>query len=71
MRDERFTLDVGGGSVSVSRFCPHAGNDLQETGEILPDGVLRCLAHHYEFDLRTGRCLNGDVGPLDVQPLDP
>jgi UDP-MurNAc hydroxylase len=71
VRDERFTLDVGGRSVSVSRFCPHAGNDLQETGEILPDGVLRCLVHHYEFDLGTGRCLNGDVGPLDVQPLDP
>jgi UDP-MurNAc hydroxylase len=68
-RDERFTLTVDGRPYSVSRFCPHAGNDLLETGEILPDGVLRCLAHHYEFDLHSGRCLNGDVGPLDVEPL--
>jgi UDP-MurNAc hydroxylase len=68
--EERITLTIEGRPYSVSRFCPHAGNDLLETGEILPDGVIRCLAHHYEFDLHSGRCLNGDVGPLDVEPLD-
>lgn len=67
--NERIKLEVDGRSYSVSRYCPHAGNDLMETGEVLPGGVLRCLAHHYEFDLRTGRCLNGMISPLDVEPL--
>jgi UDP-MurNAc hydroxylase len=68
--DERITVNAEGESFSVSRYCPHAGNDLQETGEVLPGGILRCLAHHYEFDLRTGRCVNGTTAPLDVEPAD-
>jgi UDP-MurNAc hydroxylase len=67
--DERITLHSDGHAYSVSRRCPHAGNDLLETGEVLPGGVLRCLAHHYEFDLRTGRCRNGMTSPLDVTRL--
>jgi UDP-MurNAc hydroxylase len=67
--DERITLESEGRAYSVSRFCPHAGNDLLETGELLPDGILRCLAHHYEFDLETGRCKNGTASPLDVHAL--
>ncbi|MGH2789708.1 MAG: MBL fold metallo-hydrolase [Actinomycetota bacterium] len=65
--DERFTIHSEGRVYSVSRFCPHAGNDLLNTGEVLPGGILRCLAHHYEFDLETGRCLNGSCSPLAVE----
>ena len=68
--DERIVLQSDGRAYSLSRYCPHAGNDLLETGELLPGGVLRCLAHHYEFDLATGRCLNGMTEPLDVTPLE-
>jgi hypothetical protein len=49
--------------LSVSRHCPHAGNDLLQTGEVLPGGLIRCLAHHYDFDLRTGACLTGNYFP--------
>jgi UDP-MurNAc hydroxylase len=68
--DERITLHSNDRAYSVSRYCPHAGNDLLKTGEVLPGGVLRCLAHHYEFDLKTGRCLNGMTSRLDVEPLE-
>jgi UDP-MurNAc hydroxylase len=64
--DEWITVHAEGRAYRVERYCPHAGNDLLETGEVLPGRVLRCLAHHYEFDLESGRCLNGTYGPLDV-----
>jgi UDP-MurNAc hydroxylase len=65
--DERIAIHADGRVYFVSRYCPHAGNDLLETGEVLPGGVLRCLAHHYEFDLATGRCLTGSCDPLQVE----
>ncbi len=66
---ERFAVHAEGRTYRVGRYCPHAGNDLLETGEVLPGGVLRCLAHHYEFDLTTGRCRNGQCPPLAVTAL--
>lgn len=47
----------------VSRYCPHAGEDLAH-GAVIRDGVLRCLAHNFEFDLGTGECLNARCDPL-------
>jgi UDP-MurNAc hydroxylase len=68
--DERITIHAEGKSYSIGRYCPHAGNDLSNTAEILPGGIVRCLAHHYEFELETGRCVNGNCSPLDVEVLD-
>lgn len=65
--DERITVHSEGQVYSVSRYCPHAGNDLLHTGEVLPGGILRCLAHHYEFDLETGRCISGNCEPLQTR----
>ena len=45
--------------AASDQHCPHAGQDLLETGELLPGGVIRCLGHHYEFDL-TGQCLTDE-----------
>ena len=56
-----------GRTYEVERFCPHAGGDLRETGEVLAGGRLRCLNHYFEFDLESGGCLNGNVGPLRVR----
>lgn len=56
---EQITIHSGGCTYQVQRYCPHAGLDLLEVGEVLPGGILRCLGHHYEFDLETGKCLNG------------
>lgn len=67
--DERITIHSEGRVYSVARYCPHAGSDLLETGEVLPGGVLRCLAHHYEFDLNTGACAASNCPPLEVDEL--
>lgn len=66
-RDERMAVHLDGKVYSISRYCPHAGGDLLQAGEILPDGRVRCLAHAYEFDIRTGECLTGTCAPLAVQ----
>ncbi|MBW4688334.1 MAG: MBL fold metallo-hydrolase [Komarekiella atlantica HA4396-MV6] len=62
---EQITIHSEGQTYKIQRYCPHAGVDLQEVGEILPGGILRCLSHHYEFDLETGKCLNGKCKLLD------
>ncbi len=67
--DERITIHSEGRTYTVQRYCPHAGNDLLHTGEVLPGNILRCLAHHYEFDLTTGRCLTGNCPALLVELL--
>jgi UDP-MurNAc hydroxylase len=67
---ERILIRADGRTYSCQRYCPHAGNDLLDSGDVLPGGVLRCLAHHYEFSLETGECLNGTCGPLEVERVD-
>lgn len=64
-RDPLDCIDVRDGESSwqVSRYCPHAGEDLTY-GAVVHDGVLRCLGHNFEFDLRTGACLNARCDPL-------
>jgi len=64
---ERIIVHAEGRAYSISRYCPHAGNDLLNTGEVLPGGVLRCLAHHYDFSLTSGECLTGNCPPLAVE----
>lgn len=68
--EERITIHAEGKIYSIGRYCPHAGNDLLNTGEILPGGIIRCLAHHYEFELESGRCVNGNCPALDVEVLE-
>jgi L-ascorbate metabolism protein UlaG (beta-lactamase superfamily)/nitrite reductase/ring-hydroxylating ferredoxin subunit len=63
--EETIDLDVGGRVVRVSRYCPHAGEDLAETA-VVTGGVLRCLGHNFEFDLTTGACLNARCDPIAV-----
>jgi UDP-MurNAc hydroxylase len=66
---ERIAIHAEGQNYLVQRYCPHAGQDLLEAGEVLPGGILRCLAHHYEFNLETGQCLSGSCKSLDSKPV--
>lgn len=64
---ETITVRSEGNTYSIPRYCPHAGNDLLHFGEILPGGILRCLAHHYDFDLKTGKCLTSSCQKLKTK----
>jgi UDP-MurNAc hydroxylase len=66
--EETTEVMVGGRQVRVSRYCPHAGEDLAETGVVV-NGVLRCLGHNFEFDLASGTCLNARCDPIVVKPV--
>ncbi|WP_112238779.1 MBL fold metallo-hydrolase [Kribbella monticola] len=68
--EETIELTVNGETIQVSRFCPHAGEDLAETGVVV-NGVLRCLGHNFEFDLRTGDCLNARADSLHIKRDEP
>jgi UDP-MurNAc hydroxylase len=68
--EERVLVHAEGRTYSVQRLCPHAGADLSEASDILPGAVLRCLNHYYEFDLETGRCLNGACPALDTTRVE-
>lgn len=61
--DERITVRAGNRRWQIGRYCPHAGEDLA-VSSIVEDGVLRCLAHNFDFDLATGRCLNARCDAL-------
>ena len=61
-------LTDSGRRWEVSRYCPHAGEDLAE-GAVIHDGVLRCLGHNFDFDLTTGACLNAKCDPISVTSL--
>jgi UDP-MurNAc hydroxylase len=67
--DDTVVVTSKEGSWEVSRFCPHAGEDLQEGG-VVANGVLRCLGHNFDFDLSTGQCLNARCDPIVVRPRD-
>jgi len=70
-RDPADTVVVSGegGNWEVSRFCPHAGEDLQHGG-VVSGGVLRCLGHNFDFDLSTGQCVNARCDPIVTRRID-
>lgn len=68
--EDRITVHAEDRSYRIQRRCPHAGNDLLDTGEILPGRIIRCLAHHYEFSLDTGACVTGTSSPLKTERLE-
>jgi UDP-MurNAc hydroxylase len=68
--EETIAITVNGETIQVSRFCPHAGEDLAETGVVV-NGVLRCLGHNFEFDLTTGDCLNARSDALHIKRDEP
>jgi UDP-MurNAc hydroxylase len=67
--EETTEITVDGKQLRVSRYCPHAGEDLAATGVVV-NGVLRCLGHNFEFDLSSGKCLNARCDPIVVKSAE-
>ena len=47
--------------------CPHFGGPLGDAA--IEDGCLTCPWHGYRYDLRSGRCVNGQPFHLDSVPI--
>ena len=62
--DVRLQVRGSDGTYEISRYCPHAGEDLAIGSMVLEGDVIRCLGHNLEFDLKTGVCLNAKCDPL-------
>ena len=67
---EEIEVEDNGRRVRISRYCPHAGEDLAETG-VVGNGVVRCLGHNFEYDLATGECTNARSDPISVTEVEP
>lgn len=63
--EETIIVHAADGPRRIGRYCPHAGEDLSE-GAVVVGNTLRCLGHNFDFDLRTGQCLNARCVPLAV-----
>lgn len=71
LRDNRLVVVVNEASIVVVRAgrsivaieneCPHLGSRLSD-GQV-SGRVIRCAAHGYRWDLKTGRSLQGPRGP--------
>jgi UDP-MurNAc hydroxylase len=68
--DERITVRSEGCTYSqCNAIVPTPATICSTPGEVVPGNILRCLAHHYEFDLATGQCLTGNCPALAVELL--
>jgi L-ascorbate metabolism protein UlaG (beta-lactamase superfamily)/nitrite reductase/ring-hydroxylating ferredoxin subunit len=66
--DEKIIVQASSGPYEISRYCPHAGEDLA-IGSTIVDGRIRCLGHNLEFDLASGACINARCDPLITRSL--
>jgi len=57
---ERRTIMLADGSTAaVPLYCPHRGLPLDAAPDA--DGIITCPWHGYRFDVRTGRCVSGQM----------
>jgi UDP-MurNAc hydroxylase len=66
---EKIVVESAGNRYQISRYCPHAGEDLAIGGTV-SGGVIRCLGHNLQFDLATGACINARCDPLITRKLE-
>jgi nitrite reductase/ring-hydroxylating ferredoxin subunit len=51
-----FRTDDAPHVIVVDNACPHASGNL--SGGDVADGVVSCPWHHWQFDLRSGQCVD-------------
>ena len=52
-------IDFGDKKYNIKKYCPHLFASLENE---IPnnDGIITCPAHGWMFDIRSGKCINGD-----------
>jgi len=58
-RSERGDETFRAGDYLIQKRCPHLRADLERFGQV-EGGTLKCMVHHWRFELETGRCLTSD-----------
>lgn len=66
-REMASTESIERDGLRLQRFCPHAGEDL--TYATICNGVIECPRHHWKWDVRTGKCIEGGSLNLRIEPL--
>ena len=54
--------------LRMQRFCSHGSEDL--TFATICDGVIECPRHHWKWDARTGKCIEGGNLKLRVKTIE-
>lgn len=66
--NERITIEIGGNTYSMHRYCPHQGADLKHAW-IEEERYIVCPRHRWRFDvLNEGKCEQND-GCIFAIPL--
>lgn len=67
--DQEIALfNINGKIYAIDNECPHAGGPLAE-GDI-NDTVVKCPWHGWEFDLKTGACINSKIHCVAIIPIE-
>ena len=59
-------FNVGGQFYALDGRCPHRGGPLGEG--FTEDGRVYCPLHGWEFDVKTGACINNPEKPVACFP---
>jgi len=59
-------FNIGGQFYALDGTCPHRGGPLGEG--ITEDGRVYCPLHGWEFDVKTGACINNPEKPVACFP---
>lgn len=65
---EILLLHEGGQSYVFENVCPHRGKVL--TQATIKAGNIICPGHGFQFDLATGRCVQGLCSALHTYPAE-
>ncbi|MEM1282759.1 MAG: Rieske 2Fe-2S domain-containing protein [Chlamydiota bacterium] len=60
-------FNVEGTIYALENQCPHAGGPLAE-GDV-KDGIVTCPWHAWEFNLKTGMCINAPNHCAAIIPI--
>lgn len=66
-REMASTETIERDGLRLQRFCPHGSEDL--TYATVCNGVIQCPRHHWKWDIRTGKCIEGGDLKLRIEIL--